>query len=71
MQVHVRLSEGQPCIYDKYPDRVCYVHRVLDDTTPVLYDIRIPIFRGQLEDAYLYALNILPRQLRAVDEIHL
>lgn len=71
MDVHVRLSEGQSCIYEKFPDRTCYVHRVHDSTTPVLYDVRIPIFSGQERDAYLYAQNILPNQLRAVDEIPL
>lgn len=69
--VHVRLTKGQPCIYLKYPDRTCYVHKVHDKATPVLYDVRIPIGNGPMSEGFLYAYNILPSQLRAVDEIHL
>lgn len=71
MDTHVRLAVGQLCVYLEYPDRTCKVACIHDDQVPVTYDVLIPIVGGTLEDRFLYARRIAPRQLRAVDEIRL
>ena len=70
-RAHVRLSVGQACIYMIFPDRTCIVCHVHDTHIPVLYDVKVPVLDSNDRDRFIYARNVLPNQLRAVDEIYL
>lgn len=70
---HVRLVAGEKILYNRFPDRVCIVEKVYDQSVPVHYDIKIPLMNGSedMQDRFLRARGIKPADLRAVDEVPL